>query len=179
MLNVIFLILGLCVLGAIVMIVYAFLTPTDDTRVCVDEKTPLELESMDADKAVFTFTVPMRNTSNQIAAVTDAFVRPYLPQEQFPDAVCTADLERSNARRNDHYVEACVMNPNTEVTLIITLTFQARNGRRIQDVLRQMVDMDICVYITGVGRKAHYVRRAFITLYGADISKLVGGTYNG
>ena len=59
MLNVIFLILGLCVLGAIVMIVYAFLTPTDDTRVCVDEKTPLELESMDADKAVFTFTVPV------------------------------------------------------------------------------------------------------------------------
>jgi hypothetical protein len=179
MLNFIYLILGLCVLGAIVTIVYAFLVPTDNTHVCVEEKTPLQLESMDSEKAVFSFTVPVRNTSNQIAAVTDAFVRPYLPQEQFPNAYCTGNLERSNARRDDHYFEAYIMNPNTVATLVVTLTFTARNGKRIQDVLRHMVDMDACIYITGVGRKAHYVRKAFVTIYGDEVAKLVGGAYNG
>lgn len=83
MINVILLILGLCVLGLLVMIVYAALKPTDDTRVVMEEKTPLKLESLDHDKAVLSFEVPLRNKSAESAAITDCFVRPYLPQEQF------------------------------------------------------------------------------------------------
>ena len=64
MLNFIYLILGLCVLGALVMTVYAFLKPTDDTHVCVDERSALKLEKIETDRAVFSFTVPMRNTSH-------------------------------------------------------------------------------------------------------------------
>ncbi len=91
MLNFIYLILGLCVLGALVMTVYAFLKPTDDTHVCVDERSALKLEKIETDRAVFSFTVPMRNTSNQIAAITDAFVRPYLPREKSPMPCAGAD----------------------------------------------------------------------------------------
>lgn len=60
MINVILLILGLCVLGLLVMIVYAALKPTDATRVVVEEKTPLKLEYLDHDKAVMSFEVPLR-----------------------------------------------------------------------------------------------------------------------
>jgi hypothetical protein len=179
MLNFIYLILGLCVLGALVMIVYAYLKPTDNTCVVPDERTALKLEAIDHDKAVFSFLVPMRNTSDQIAAVTDAFVRPYLPQEQFPDAVCWGRLELETARRDDNYFEAVIMNPNDERNLVVTLVLQARNGKDIREVLRHMVDMDVCIYITGVGRKEHYVRRAYITVYGADMANLAGGNYNG
>ena len=80
MINVILLILGLCVLGLLVMIVYVALKPTDDTRVVMEEKTPLKLESLDHDKAVLSFEVPLRNKSGESAAITDCFVRPYLPQ---------------------------------------------------------------------------------------------------
>ena len=136
MLNFIYLILGLCVLGALVMTVYAFLKPTDDTHVCVDERSALKLEKIETDRAVFSFTVPMRNTSNQIAAITDAFVRPYLPREQFPDAMCWGRLELDTARRDDNYFEAVIMNPGVERTLVVTLFFEARNGKNIRDTLR-------------------------------------------
>jgi hypothetical protein len=179
MLNFIYLVLGLCVLGALFLIVYAYLKPTDNTRVVVEERSALKLDSIDRDKAVFSFVVPLRNTSNQIAAVTDAFVRPYLPQEQFPDAICWGYVEKENARRSDNYFEAVVVNDNTELNLIVTFVLKARNGKDIREVLQHMVDMDACIYITGVGRKNHYVRKAFVTLYGTDITKLVGGAYNG
>ena len=179
MLNFIYLILGLCVLGALVMTVYAFLKPTDDTHVCVDERSALKLEKIETDRAVFSFTVPMRNTSNQIAAITDAFVRPYLPREQFPDAMCWGRLELDTARRDDNYFEAVIMTPGVERTLVVTLFFEARNGKNIRDTLRHMVDMDLCIYLTGVGRKDHYVRKAFETIYAEDVKKLVGGAYHG
>lgn len=179
MINVILLLLGLCVLGALVMIVYAALKPTDDTKVVMDEKTPLQLVELDPQHAVYSFTVPLRNNSQECAAVTDCFVRPYLPQEQFPDAVCTGDVEKNDRRRKDHYFEALVLKEWSEWKLIVTLRLEARNGKDMREVLSRMVDMDAAIYVTGVGRKAHYVRKYFVTLYGAEMAKLAGGAYRG
>ena len=106
-------------------------------------------------------------------------MRPYLPREQFPDAMCWGRLELDTARRDDNYFEAVIMNPGVERTLVVTLFFEARNGKNIRDTLRHMVDMDLCIYLTGVGRKDHYVRKAFETIYAEDVKKLVGGAYHG
>ncbi|WP_462304880.1 hypothetical protein [Acidaminococcus massiliensis] len=179
MINVILLILGLCVLGLLVMIVYAALKPTDATRVVVEEKTLLKLEYLDHDKAVMSFEVPLRNKSPESAAVTDCFVRPYLPQEQFPDAWCTGNVEKSDRRRNDHYFEALVLKEWSEWTLIVTLTLRARNGKDMREILNRMVDMDAAIFVCGVGRKAHYVRKYFFTVFADELKKLAGGAYNG
>ena len=69
MINVILLILGLCVLGLLVMIVYAALKPTDATRWWW-RKTPLQLDHLDNDTAVLHFEVPLRNKSQESAAIT-------------------------------------------------------------------------------------------------------------
>lgn len=177
--NLIMLILGLAILGALVLTVYAYLKPTDVSTVVMNEKSPLELQSLDHDKAVFSFTVPLRNNCQESAAITDCFVRPYLPQEQFPDAVCYGDVEKSDHRRNDHYFEALVLKEWGEWTLVVTLTLEARNGKDIREVLRRMVDMDGCIFVCGVGRKAHYTRKFFFTLYADEFAKLAGGAYNG
>ena len=179
MINVILLILGLCVLGLLVMIVYAALKPTDDTRVVMEEKTPLKLESLDHDKAVLSFEVPLRNKSGESAAITDCFVRPYLPQEQFPDAWCEGTVEKCDRRRDDHYFEALVLKEWSEWKLIVTLTLHARNGRDMRDILKRMVDMAAAVFVCGVGRKAHYVRKFFFTVFADELKKMAGGAYNG
>ncbi len=178
MINVILLILGLCVLGLLVMIVYAALKPTDTTRVVVEEKTPLQLDHLDHDTAVLRFEVPLRNKSQESAAVTDCFVRPYLPQEQFPDAWAEGNVEKSDRRRDDHYFEALVLKEWSEWKLIVTLTLHARNGKDMRDLLQHMVDMDSCIFVCGVGRKAHYVRKFFFTVFADELKKL-GGAYNG
>ena len=179
MINVILLILGLCVLRLLVMIVYAALKPTDDTRVVMEEKTPLKLESLDHDKAVLSFEVPLRNKSAESAAITDCFVRPYLPQEQFPDAWCEGNAEKSDRRRSDHYFEALVLKEWSEWKLIVTLTLRARNGKDMREIITRMVDMDGAVFVCGVGRKAHYVRKFFFTVFADELKKLAGGAYNG
>lgn len=179
MINVILLILGLCVLGALVMIVYAALKPTDNSRIVVEEKSPLKLEKLDRDHAVLSFTVPLRNTSAECAAITDCFLRPYLPQEQFPDAVAWGNVEKDDRRRSDNYFEALVLQPRDEWKLIVTLVLTARNGKDMREVLTRMVDMDAAIFLCGVGRKEHYVRKYFVTIFGDELKKLAGGAYNG
>ncbi len=179
MMNVLLLLLGLCVLGLLVMTVYAFLKPTDGAQVMVEERSPLTLESLDKKHAVLSFTVPLRNNGGEIAAITDCFLRPYLPQEQFPDAVAWGRVEKDDRRRSDNYFEALVLQPHEAWNLVVTLVLSARDGKDMREVLSHLVDMDAAIYLCGVGRKAHYVRKYFVTILGAEVRKLAGGAYNG
>ncbi len=86
MLNLLYVLIGLGILGLLVMIVYAKLKPTDNSTIVVAEKTALQLESMSDKDAVFSLQMPLRNIGEQDSAITDVLARPYLPQEQFPDA---------------------------------------------------------------------------------------------
>ncbi|MCH3914655.1 MAG: hypothetical protein LKJ99_02195 [Acidaminococcaceae bacterium] len=175
MLTFIEIIVGLAVLGFLVMVIYAAMKPTDNTRVVTEEMTPLKLESMDDKEAVFSTQMPLRNTGVEDAAITDVFARPYLPQEQFPDAVCWAHVETLHRRRNDNYFEALILKANTEVPLIVTLHYEARNDKNIKEVLSKMVDMDAAVYYNGMARKAIYIKKNFFTIHREVITNLVGG----
>lgn len=167
--------LGLCVLGALVIIVYAALKPSDNTIIDLSEKTPLKLESINEKEAVFSLEVPMRNIGEQDAAITDVFARPYLPQEQFPEAVCYGHVETTDRRRNDNYFEALILHAGKERMLIVTLRYVAACNKPMQEILRNMVDMDVALYINGVGRKALYVKKEFFTVFATDVKTLVGG----
>ena len=175
MLTLIEIIVGLGILGLLVMVVYAFLKPTDNTRVVTEEMTQLKLEGMNDQEAIFSTQMPLRNTGAEDAAIIDVFARPYLPQEQFPDAVCWAHVETLHRRRNDNYFEALILKARDEVPLIVTLHFEARNGKNIKDVLSKMVDMDAAVYYNGMARKAIYIKKDFFTVHRETIMILVGG----
>ena len=88
-------------------------------------------------------------------------------------------MEKSDRRRDDHYFEALVLKEWSEWKLIVTLTLHARNGRDMRDILKRMVDMDAAVFVCGVGRKAHYVRKFFFTVFADELKKMAGGAYNG
>lgn len=167
--------LGLCILGALVIIVYAALKPSDNTILDLSEKTPLKLESINEKEAVFSLEVPMRNIGEQDAAITDVFARPYLPQEQFPEAVCYGHVETTDRRRNDNYFEALILNAGQKRMLIVTLRYVAACNKPMKEILQNMVDMDVAIYINGVGRKALYVKKEFFTVFATDVKTLVGG----
>ena len=175
MLTLIEIIVALGILGFLVMVIYAYLKPTDNTRVVTEEMTPLKLETISEKEAVFTTEIPLRNTGVEDAAITDVFARPYLPQEQFPNAVCWAHVETPHRRRNDNYFEALILKANSEIPLIVTLHYEARNGKNIKEVLTNMVDMDASVYYNGMARKAIYIKKDFFTIHREVIRKLVGG----
>ncbi len=175
MLTIIEILIGLGILGLLVMVVYAAMKPTDNTRVITEEMTAIKLESMNREEAVFSTQIPLRNTGVEDAAITDVFARPYLPQEQFPDAVCWAHVETLHRRRNDNYFEALILKANTEIPLLVTLHYEARNGKNIKEVLANMVDMDAAIYYNGMARKAIYIKKDFFTVHREVIRSLVGG----
>lgn len=168
-------IIGVCILGIVVMMVFAKLRGNANVQVITKELTGLKLLSIDENKALFTMHIPIKNLGSQESAVVDAFARPFLPQEQFKDAVAYAYLENSEARRNDNYFEAVLIPAGVKKDLIITLEFVARNNKNIKEVLSDMVDMDIAIYVDGSARKGLYVHKGYITIMGEEIKLLVGG----
>jgi hypothetical protein len=175
MVNLLYLLIGLCILGALVMIIYAKLMPTDNSTIVVSEKTALKLESLTDHDAVFSVQMPLRNIGEQDSAITDVLARPYLPQEQFPDAVCYGHVETTDRRRNDNYFEALILPAHTERMLVVTLHYVATNSKSMKSILSNMVDMDVAIYYDGVGRKACYTKKAFFTVQAVEIKALVGG----
>jgi len=175
MLTLFYLLIGLCILGFLVMVIYAKMMPTDNSTIVVAEKTALKLESLTEREAIFSLQMPLRNTGEQDSAITDVLARPYLPQEQFPDAVCYAHVETTDRRRNDNYFEALILPAHTERMLVVTLHYVAQTGKSMRSIMENMVDMDVAVYYDGVGRKACYTKKNFFTVQAIEIKALVGG----
>lgn len=171
-------IIGLIVLGAIVICVYAWMKGTDDTKILVEKVTPLKLESITSKEAVFSLEVPMVNAGCEDAAIIDVFARPYLPQEQFNAATVFGHVETIDRRRKDNYFEALILQAHAQKQLILTLRFVANGDITIEEALQKMVDMDVAIYYNGMARKEIYIRKAFITIFGKEIKALVGGAKN-
>lgn len=167
--------IGLCILGILAIVIFGKLRGNADLQVMVNEASGLKLIDINNEKALFTMEVPIKNFGSQESAVVDIFARPFLPQEQFKDAVVYTHLENIEARRNDNYFEAVLVPSGVKKDLIITLEFVVRNGKNIKEVLSDMVDMDIVVYIDGSARKGLYIHKGYITIMGEQIKSLVGG----
>lgn len=168
----------LIVVGAFVIIIYAWRKPTDDTKVLTDKRTPLKLTSLTDSEAIFTTEMVLSNSGSEDAAITDVFARPYLPHEQYDQATVYGHVESSKRRRDDNYFEAVILKKGTELPLIITLRFVANNGCSIQEAMKNMVDMDVAIYYNGMARKEMYIRKDFFTVMGTEILALVRGVDN-
>jgi len=177
--NLIMCLIILAIVGAIVIVVYAWRKPTDNTSVLTDERTALKLASLTDKEAIFTTEMILNNSGVEDAAVTDVFARPYLPQEQYNQATVYGHVEALNRRRNDNYFEALILHAKSQRPLILTLRFVANEGYDIKDAMKNMVDMDVAVYYNGMARKEIYIRKNIFTVMSTEISDLVGGSKNG
>jgi hypothetical protein len=177
--NVIMGLIILAIIGAIIIVVYAWMKPTDNTSVLTGERTELKLVSLTDKEAVFTTEMVLNNSGVEDAAIIDVFARPYLPQEQYNQATVYGHVETIDRRRNDNYFEALILSAKSKRPLIVTLRFVANEGYDIKDAMKNMVDMDVAIYYNGMARKEIYIRKNFFTVMGTELSALVGGNKNG
>lgn len=75
-------------------------------RMLKGKMTPLKVEDMDRESVVLSFAIPIVNTGRQIGTIMDAFVRTYLPFEQYDKASVTATLTAADTPRDDGYWQA-------------------------------------------------------------------------
>lgn len=170
------LIVALAVVGIAVIVIYAnFVVGTDKTEIDTKQKTPLKLLSINDKEAIFETEMLITNAGPELGTVSDCFARPFLPYQYFDKATVLADVECAEDRRSDHYFEALLVEKDEVARIIVTLHFLAKEGLTICEALKDMVDMDVAMYVNGSGRKELYIKTFFATFSGEEISKLVGG----
>ncbi len=156
-----------------IILVYLFIKMQgDENFIClVDKRSPLVCERLDNKTAKFSFFLPYINLGKQEGVVLDAFARSLLPKEQFDLARVITFLERIEKRRDDNYLEAFIFKKNVQSDFIITICFEALDDNKMQDVLRQMVDLTIDIYINVVGRENVQIRKTSLTILLEEFQK--------
>ena len=72
-------------------------------RMLKSKRTPLKVESMDMRHVRLSFTIPIKNVGKQLGTIMDAFVRIYIPFEQYDKARVTGHLTDFDVPRHDDY----------------------------------------------------------------------------
>lgn len=127
------------------------------------KRTPFQVDFMDLTHAVLSCTVPIKNAGRQNGTLMDAFVRPYLPQEQYDRAGVRALLMDTARPREDDYWEALIVEPGRTVELRVKVFLTAKSGSILQ-ALEHFPDMAMDVIWQAVGRSDWVYEKARIHL---------------
>mgnify|MGYP001534967098 CR=1 FL=1 len=140
-------IIGICIflvcLGFLAYWGMALLKGDCSLRMLKGKMTPLKVEDMDRESVVLSFTIPIVNTGRQIGTIMDAFVRTYLPFEQYDKASVT-------------------------VTLTAADTIKGKSGNILRD-LENFPDMPMDIIYQVVARSDYYYAKTRITLTSEDL----------
>lgn len=103
-------------------------------RMLKSKRTPLHVESMDRKHVTLSFTIPIKNVGKQLGTIMDAFVRIYLPFEQYDNARVTGHLTDFDVPRDDDYWQAFILDPGKEKKFLITLDIDGKGQSILQDL---------------------------------------------
>ena len=95
-------------------------------KVMKSKRTPFHVESMDMKSVTLSCTLPIKNVGKQLGTIMDAFVRVYLPFEQYDEAVVTAHLTDFDMPRPDDYWQAFILDPGKTKKFLITLEIKGK-----------------------------------------------------
>lgn len=127
------------------------------------KKTPFQVERLGVSSAVLTCTVPIQNDGRQNGTLMDVFCRTYLPREQYDGVSIHGTVCRSDAKRDDDYWEAYIVNKGDVVNLHVTLHVTSKSGNLLRD-LEQFPGMAMDIIYQVVGRSDWYYDKTRIYL---------------
>ena len=153
-------IIGICIflvcLGFLAYWGMALLKGDCSLRMLKGKMTPLKVEDMDRESVVLSFTIPIVNTGRQIGTIMDAFVRTYLPFEQYDKA------------RDDGYWQAFIMEIRKPKVFLIKLAIKGKSGNILRD-LENFPDMPMDIIYQVVARSDYYYAKTRVTLTSEDL----------
>jgi len=139
-----------------------------------EKRTEAKLVSKTDEKIVFCFDVPYHNKSNCEGIFLDAFVRIYLPDEQYNGILLRGRVNHPRAPRTDDYFEARLVPPGEEGCLTITFEATPRNGKKTaKEALLGMPDTEVALYVERRGRMELFHNKENILLTREEVQKLV------
>ena len=127
------------------------------------KRTPVHVESMDMKTVTLSYTIPIKNVGKQLGTIMDAFVRVYLPFEQYDEATVTAHLTDFDVPRHDDYWQAFILEPGKTKKFLITLEIKSKTGSILHD-LDSFPEMGMDVIYQVVARSDYYYAKTRVVM---------------
>lgn len=141
-------------------------------RMVKSRMTPFKVVAMDMNSVTLSYTIPIKNTGCQLGTIIDAFVRTYLPFEQYDNARVSAHLTDKDLPRDDDYWQAYIVEPGTTKTFLISLVITGKHGNILRD-LDGFPDMPMDIMYQIVGRSDYYYAKTRIILTRDELQSAV------
>ena len=139
-----------------------------------DKRTQAKLVSKRSEKIEFSIDVPYENKSGDEGIFLDAFVRIYLPDEQYNGALLRGRVNHPQAPREDDYFEARLVPPGEKDHLTVTIEVTPRNGKKTAEAaLQDMPDVEFALYVERRGRMELFHNKENILLTKEELQKLL------
>lgn len=162
-----FLIFLVC-LGFVVYWTIAFIKGDCHLKVLKTKMSPLQVEKMEMGSVTLSYTLPIINVGKQIGTIMDAFVRTYLPYEQYDGATVSATLTAADEPRDDNYWQAFIMQIRKPKVFLIRIKLDGKSGNILRD-LEDFPDMAMDVIYQVVARSDYYYDKTRIVLTSEDL----------
>lgn len=136
------------------------------------KKSHWEVTEMDMHHVRLTCTIPIRNVGKQLGTIMDAFVRTYLPFEQYDKAKVTAHLTDYDVPRPDDYWQAFILDPNKSKKFLISLDIGGKGDSILHD-LEDFPEMAMDIIYQVVARSDYYYDKTRILLTREELRNAV------
>lgn len=158
-------IVALVVLAAIVIKLYVWYKGKEEMYFEVNQRTKARLVNKTEDKLEFEIELPIHNEGKEEGIILDAFIRVYLPQEQYADARLRGRVNLKDAPRRDDYFEAMLLGPQERKIMVVKFDLEPEQGVTLDKAISGMPEVDVALFLDCRGRTALYTIKKIITLH--------------
>lgn len=173
MLFIIEIIAGLFLLGVVAVAVFIMMQPKHRFVFDVKNRTKAELTDKTDNKLCFSVDVPFTNEGGDEGLVLDAFMRIYLPQEQYDKALVRGKINLKDVPRDDDYFEALVMPKGEHKTMTAKFEVTPMHGANLKEAVNGLPDFDVAMFWECRGRENLYTVKKFITISADEVKALL------
>ena len=173
MLLVLEIIAGLFLLGVAAVAVFIAMQPKHKFVFDVAKRTKAELAGKTDGKLCFNVDVPFTNEGGDEGLVLDAFMRIYLPQEQYDKALIRGKINLKDVPRDDDYFEALVMPKGEHKTMTAKFEVTPMHGAKLKEAVEGLPDFDVAMFWECRGRENLYTVKKFITISADEVKALL------
>ena len=163
MLFILKVIAALILLAVVVIGIYILLQGKEEMFFEVTQRTKARLIKRSENKLEFEVELPMHNDGKEEGIILDAFIRVYLPQEQYADA-------QLRGRVN---LKAMLLGPGVKKTMVVKFEVVPEHGVTLKQAVEGMPDVDIALFLDCRGRTALYTVKKIITLHKDELQALL------
>lgn len=173
LLTIIYVLVALLILAAVVIALYIAFQGDAIMQMLTEKKSKITKGEITDKRADFSIVVPFYNTGKQEGTILDAYMRIYLPQEQYSDVLLRGKVNLKGALREDDYFEALLVPAKTGNSFVLRFEAYAKNGKTISEALKNIPDVDVALFADCRGRRELYTVKKYFTLTAQEMRELV------